>query len=75
MKSVARASCIIVIFASVIFLADGVFGEDPLVTLEQGNIKGNLGTARNGRQFYEFLGVPYGKVPKRFGVCYLFSLI
>jgi len=40
----------------------------PVVTVEQGVLRGKIGTSRNGRQFYEFLGVPYGKIPTRFGV-------
>jgi len=41
---------------------------DPTVTLAQGKLKGAIGEARNGRDYVEYLGIPYVKKPERFQV-------
>lgn len=42
--------------------------ENPVVTLKTGQIEGLPGISRGGRNFSQFLGIPYGKIPKRFAV-------
>lgn len=39
-----------------------------VVNTSQGELLGNAKLSRNGRTYHEFLGIPYGKVEKRFGV-------
>ena len=52
------------IFTCCLVLISTVFSEE-FVTYEtlQGNVRGLIKTARNGDQFYAFLGVPYARPP------------
>ncbi|CAH1125936.1 unnamed protein product [Ceutorhynchus assimilis] len=36
---------------------------DPVVEIQQGKLKGIIGTNYDGKPFYEFLGIPYAKPP------------
>jgi len=40
---------------------------DSVVKIPQGELRGSVQVSRNGRTYNEFLGVPFGKVEKRFG--------
>ncbi|XP_035709632.1 venom carboxylesterase-6 [Folsomia candida] len=42
--------------------------DKPLVTISDGDLLGSIEEARNGRQYFRFLGIPYGVVEQRFGV-------
>ncbi len=35
----------------------------PVVSLENGQVQGNIRSSRDGHVFYEFLGIPYAKPP------------
>jgi len=40
-----------------------VLGEDNILSLSQGKIKGSILKSRNGREFKAFQGIPYAKSP------------
>jgi hypothetical protein len=42
--------------------------ESLIVQIPQGKLLGRASLSRNGREFYEFLGIPYAKPPVRFEV-------
>jgi len=45
----------------------------PIVSTTYGDLQGVISESRDGRQFYEYLGIPYGKA-KRFEVCTIASI-
>lgn len=40
----------------------------PYVETDKGSLLGNTSLSRDGHQYFQFLGIPYGIVPERFGV-------
>jgi hypothetical protein len=38
-------------------------GESTLLELKAGKLQGKISTSRDGREFYEFLGIPYAQPP------------
>lgn len=53
-----------VALASVLALGQDEAG--PVVTTVKGQLRGSTGQSRDGRMFYSFTGVPYGKILERF---------
>lgn len=57
----------------VLFFCDGVYTKeyevDPIATVTQGQLRGKFGESRNGRDYLEFLGIPYAQVTETFKVC------
>jgi hypothetical protein len=41
---------------------------DPIALTSQGQLIGSFGESRNGRDFIQFLGIPYAKVEQTFHV-------
>jgi len=37
--------------------------DSPTVQTENGSLKGKVSVSRNGRRFYEYLGIPYAQPP------------
>lgn len=53
-----------------------VFQEtNPIVTVSEGQLRGKSNISRDGRLFYEFLGIRYAKLNDRFQVGYFFNKI
>jgi len=40
----------------------------PILTIPQGTLEGKYSESRDGKQYYEFKGVPYGQFSRRFEV-------
>jgi len=38
-------------------------GEAPVLSIQNGLVKGVVSYSRGGRQYYEYLGIPYAKPP------------
>lgn len=38
--------------------------ESPLVEVQQGAIRGQIEKSRSGREFFSFLGIPYGQAER-----------
>lgn len=51
------------IFCILTILMGLVLGEDNILSLSQGKIKGSILKSRNGREFKAFQGIPYAKSP------------
>jgi hypothetical protein len=41
---------------------------EPILSLQQGKIKGKVADSRTGKNFVQYLGIPYAKKPERFKV-------
>lgn len=41
---------------------------DPIATVTQGQLRGKFGESRNGRDYLEFLGIPYASATETFKV-------
>jgi bile salt-stimulated lipase len=58
------------VFISFLLSASLVFGQEaatgPVVSTHYGQVQGGTGEARDGRMYYSFRGIPYGKAPARF---------
>jgi carboxylesterase type B len=58
------------VFISLLLSASLVLGQEaatgPIVSTHYGKVQGGTGESRDGRMFYQFRGVPYGKAPARF---------
>lgn len=51
--------------------------DDPIVTVEQGQLKGRVAVDHYGGKYYSFQGIPYAKPPVgelRFKVCDVYFL-
>jgi len=57
----------VVIILALLYLPN-VKSTDSFVKTPQGELRGSIQESRNGRSYNEFLGIPFGKVSKRFGV-------
>lgn len=58
------------LFISLLLSASLVLGQEaatgPVVSTLYGKVQGASGQSRDGRMYYSFLGVPYGKAAERF---------
>lgn len=45
----------------------------PIVEIEDGKLRGTIGTDQLGVTFFKFQGIPYSKTPERFQVSYFIS--
>lgn len=41
---------------------------EPIIQIDQGQLKGKIGESRGGKSFAEYLGIPYCQKPERFHV-------
>lgn len=58
------------VFITLLLSASLVLGQEaatgPIVSTHYGKVQGGSGESRDGRMYYSFRGVPYGKAPARF---------
>jgi hypothetical protein len=54
-----------VLFAAVLWRSLGITSKvkSPIVEISSGKLQGVVAVSRDGRQFYEYLGIPYAKPP------------
>jgi len=62
MKAILRVLCAVGFAALVL----GQEAGKPIVSTQFGKVQGTTGQSRDGRMFYSFRGIPYGKVAERF---------
>ncbi|ODM98842.1 Venom carboxylesterase-6 [Orchesella cincta] len=46
--------------------AEKTYDVDPIATVTQGQLRGKFGESRNGKDYLEFLGIPYAQVTETF---------
>ena len=78
-KTIGSATALLVLLVAVISYR--VFNTPvytPVVTIKYGELRGTVGTSRDGRTFHQFMGIRYAKAPVnelRFEVSLILSFL
>jgi len=71
MHSVSVLLLVVALFT--LCLIESCFGRledvDPIAFTSQGQLLGKFGESREGKDYLQFLGIPYARVPQTFQVC------
>ena len=70
--------CLLIYGFSYLFKLSSVEAQNPTVEISTGRLSGTVSRSRNGKEFYQFLGIPYSEPPVgilRFKVKSHFKLI
>lgn len=57
------AGCLLAIALLELHCIDAYQRADPVVSVEQGSVRGKIRKGLDGQEFYSFQGIPYGEAP------------